>query len=81
MVLGALRGRDVLAVLPTGGRKSLCCQVPALVLPRTTIVVSPLISLMQDQVGDARPFGNMREPNLHELGEIFGAPTARDKDR
>ena len=50
VVLGVLQGRDVLAVLPTGGGKSLCFQVPALLLPGTTIVVSPLISLMQDQV-------------------------------
>ena len=50
VVIAALSGRNVLAVLPTGGGKSLCFQVPAMVLPGTTIVVSPLISLMQDQV-------------------------------
>ncbi len=49
-VLAALNGRDCLAVLPTGGGKSLCFQVPALVLGGLTLVVSPLISLMQDQV-------------------------------
>ena len=50
IVDAALAGRDVLAVMPTGAGKSVCYQVPALLLPGVTLVVSPLISLMQDQV-------------------------------
>ncbi len=49
-VRAVLDGRDALVVLPTGGGKSLCFQIPALLFPGVTVVVSPLISLMKDQV-------------------------------
>lgn len=52
-----LAGRDALVVLPTGGGKSLCFQVPALMRSGLTVVVSPLISLMQDQVMGLRELG------------------------
>ena len=52
-----LAGRHVLTVMPTGAGKSLCYQVPALVLGGLTIVVSPLVALMQDQVAALRLAG------------------------
>lgn len=57
VVQSVLTGRDVLAVLPTGAGKSACFQVPALALDGLTVVVSPLVSLMDDQVAAARARG------------------------
>jgi ATP-dependent DNA helicase RecQ len=57
VVQSVLAGRDTLAVLPTGGGKSICFQVPALVLGGFTIVISPLVALMQDQVAALKARG------------------------
>ncbi len=57
IVQAILAGRDVFAALPTGGGKSLCYQLPSLLLPGVVVVVSPLIALMQDQVDGARQNG------------------------
>ncbi len=78
-----LSDRDVLGVMPTGGGKSICYQIPALMLPGLTIVVSPLISLMKDQVaalteaGVPAAFLNS-SLSLEQLRETY-AKTAREQ--
>src|SRR5205814_7778412 len=57
IIRDALANRDVFALLPTGGGKSLCFQLPALLRDGVTIVVSPLIALMKDQVDGLRTSG------------------------
>ena len=57
VVSALLAGRSTLAVFPTGGGKSLCYQLPALMLDGLTLVVSPLIALMKDQVDALRARG------------------------
>ena len=57
MINALLSGRDALGVMPTGAGKSMCYQIPALLLPGLTLVISPLISLMKDQVAALRQAG------------------------
>jgi ATP-dependent DNA helicase RecQ len=83
LIRAVMDGQDVLAVMPTGSGKSLGFQLPALLLPGTTIVVSPLISLMKDQVDELNRRG-IRAAALHSLlsadarREVAGAVRTRD---
>ena len=71
----ALAGRDVLVVMPTGSGKSLCYQLPALLRDDLTIVVSPLVALMQDQVDALRARGLGERVALVNAQQDAGANT------
>ena len=64
IIRDVLSGRDTLAVMPTGSGKSLCYQLPGVVIPGLTLVISPLIALMKDQVDSLRA-RNISSANLH----------------
>jgi len=77
LVTEILSGRDVLGIMPTGSGKSLCFQVPAMGLPGITLVISPLISLMHDQVMDLVAAGI---PAAYINSSLNPAQTARALD-
>lgn len=73
IVLHVLAGQDTLALLPTGGGKSICFQVPGLILPGLTLVISPLIALMKDQVEQ------LRRRTIPAAG-LYSGMTSREMD-
>ena len=73
IVQAAVQGRDVLAILPTGGGKSVCFQVPSMMKPGLAIVVTPLIALMKDQVQ------NLRDRGIRAIA-VYAGMTRRDID-
>src|SRR3989338_2283925 len=83
VVESVIAGRDTLAVMPTGAGKSLCYQLPALTASGTTIIVSPLVALMKDQVGALKARGILAEFVNHtleppEIAGIMDAVVAGD---
>lgn len=68
VIRSVLAGQNTLAIMPTGAGKSLCYQLPALHLPGTTIVISPMIALMKDQVDKL----GLRRHCVHPLKQQLG---------
>ena len=72
IIRNLIDGKDTFVLMPTGGGKSLCFQLPALVMPGTAIVISPLIALMKNQVDVIRGFEEKRTGIAHFLNSSLG---------
>ena len=72
IIRNLIEGKDTFVLMPTGGGKSLCFQLPALVMPGTAIVISPLIALMKNQVDVIRGFEEKRTGIAHFLNSSLG---------
>lgn len=85
IINAAIEGQDCLVVMPTGGGKSLCYQIPALVMDGLTLVVSPLISLMKDQVDQLLAYGvsaacyNSTQTREQQLAAMAGCRSGQIK--
>ena len=72
IIRNLIEGKDAFVLMPTGGGKSLCFQLPALVMPGTAIVISPLIALMKNQVDVIRGFEEKSTGIAHFLNSSLG---------
>ena len=75
IISNIIRGRDAFCIMPTGGGKSICYQIPSLIFNGLTLVISPLISLMKDQVDSVNDVGIKAEyinstQSMNEIKEI-----------
>ena len=71
-ILSVLEGRDTFVIMPTGGGKSMCYQLPALMLDGVALVISPLIALMKNQVDAIR--GHHEDKRVAHFLELFAGP-------